>query len=261
MKKILILLAVCATVWCCSKDDEEARFSPEGKKLVAKIRCEDIENETEYDQMVFQYDKNGNIEKVTENDPEDEDTYTVVFKHSNDKITIDYTEVYVEDGKTETDKGTTVYMLNDKGYVASCEMVWGDNERGKDTYSYNTEGQLVKYVSEETYGSSFRKETYEYGWANGNLVSRKQTGSSYTNTYAYTDEENKANIDLGALYWNIGTNDWLELFGYLGKINKNFLAKYGSTTYKYTFDDEGYATQIQEYENNTLRYRYTIEYK
>lgn len=278
MKKIFMLLAACVAMVfvSCSKDDD-ATVNPDGKKLVSKISSKDADNELTYNETTFQYDKNGTIEKIVEkgrevdNSYDDEWTDTYVFTRSGNKITAkcDYTYTDNKKGKTETDSDITEYTLNDKGYISQYEWVDDeDDERSVYKYSYNDEGQLIERTEEEYRGTSFREYTYEYGWSNGNLISKRQSGSSYAENYTYTNEENKANIDFGVFYWEIGVDDYLELFGYLGKTNKNCLYKDGnssSTIYKYTFDGDGYVTKIQEYytngSSNELRRTYTVEYK
>lgn len=269
----MLLVACVAMVFVsCSKDDDTT-VNPDGKKLVSKLRSVDTDNELNYDEMTFQYDKNGNIEKIVEKSREiwsngdEEWSYTYTFSHSGNKITskCDYTGIDNKKGTTETNAYTTVYTLNDKGFISQYESVdEEDDERSVYKYSYDDDNQLSKYIREEYYDNSFHEYTYECGWSNGNLISKRQSGSSYPENYTYTNEENKANIDLGVFYWEIGTDDWLELFGYLGKTNKNCLYKdnNSNTTYKYTFDSNGYVTKILEYNSsNTLRRTYTVEYK
>lgn len=260
-------MVAIATVFftSCSKDDD-ATVNPDGKKLVSKISLssKDADNELEDGDITFQYDKNGTIEKIVSKGREvydsydDEWTSTYVFSYSGNKITskYDYTTTDNKTGETETGTYTTEYTLNDEGYISQFEQT-DDGERKICKYSYDDEGQLVK--REDDYGVT------TYGWSNGNLVSERRSGSSNVISYTYTNEENKANIDFGFLLNQIGPDDGLSMFGYLGKTNKNCLNKESrsdySTTYKYTFNGDGYVTKIQGYDKNELKGTYTVEYK
>lgn len=276
MKQIFILLmvAMCAIMFAACSDDDDTTVNPDGKRLVSKICKEQTQAEEEdYYELNFQYDKNGIIEKVVEIGREswdshyDEWTDTYSFSRSGNKLTVknDYTSTDETD-KIEIKTYTTDYILNDKGYIFQYEWIdEEDGERRVYKYSYNDEGQLVGCTEEEHRGTSFNEYTYEYSWSNGNLVS----GSSYVN-YTYTNEENKANIDLGAFWGEAdydGSNyNYLELFGYLGSTNKNCLYKYSGShdtyTYKYSFDTNGYVTKMKKYDRNSeLLCTYTIEYK
>lgn len=269
------MVAMCAIIFAGCSDDDDTTVNPDGKRLVSKICKERTQAEEEdYYELNFQYDKNGNIEKIVEKGREingsydEEWTDTYVFSRSGNKLTSknDYTRTDNKKGKTETETYITDYILNDKGYIFQYEWIdEEDGERRVYKYSYNDEGQLVGCTEEEYRGTSFNEYTYEYSWSNGNLVS----GSSYVN-YTYTNEENKANIDLGAFWGEAdydGSNyNYLELFGYLGSTNKNCLYKYSGShdtyTYKYSFDTNGYVTKIKKYDrNNELLGTYTIEYK
>lgn len=278
-----MLLVACVTMVfvSCSKDEDDTNVNPDGKRLVSKIYLERaLYGELEYYELNFQYDKNGIIEKIIEKGREvngsydEEWTYTYVFSRSGNKLTSknDYTCTDHKKGKTETETYTTDYILNDKGYITQYEWTYEDNDERiiYNTLSYDDNGLLTKRTKKENEGISVSEYTYEYSWSNGNLVSRRQSGSSYVTNYTYTNEENKANIDLGAFWGEAdydGSNyDYLELFGYIGKINKNCLNKYSGRyntyTYKYSFDTNGYVTKMEKYDrNNELLCTYTIEYK
>lgn len=266
MRKILILFVAFAAMWCvsCSDDDDEgATVSPDGKRLVSKIRYVDISNESLYEERTFQYDKNGNIERIIEkgNDGEEwTDIYT--YSRSGNKITARCDETYVEDGTIDKGSYTTIYTLNDKGFMSKSE--YGDEEDNSIAvcrYSYDDEGQLIEYYSEES-----RDDTLKYSWSGGNLVQqggKSISGNKYwERTLTYTKEENKTNVDFGAFFWTVGDEDYLELFGYTGKINKNYMHEDETRTCEYTFDKEGYVIEVlMEYEDDQEKYKYTIEYK
>lgn len=276
MKQIFILLmvAMCAIIFAACSDDDDTTVNPDGKRLVSKI-CKERTQEEDYYELNFQYDKNGNIEKIVERRREDSgssfddewtDTYT--FSRSGNKITSknDYTD------ETGTETYTTVYTLNDKGYISQYEWTdeFNDERIIHNTLSYDNNGLLNKRTRKENEGISVSEYTYEYSWSNGNLISERQLGSNYVTNYTYTNEENKANIDLGAFWGEAdydGSNyDYLELFGYLGSTNKNCLYKYSGSydtyTYKYSFDTNGYVTKMKKYDRNSeLLCTYTIEYK
>lgn len=272
-----MLLVAFAAMWCvsCSNDDDDTTVNPDGKRLVSKIREEYTDaEEGDYYELNFLYDKNGIIEKVIETGRESWDSHygewtdTYTFSRSGNKLTVknDYTHTD-ETGKIEIKTYTTDYILNDKGYITQYEWI-DDGDRDVYKYFYNDEGQLVKSTSKYNNNDEY---TYEYGWLNGNLISKRPSGSGYITNYTYTNEENKANIDLGAFFAEYdydGSNDYLELFGYRGKTSRNCIYSHSHDNnqfYKYTFDKDGYVVKIQICEGSDSHYElectYTIEYK
>lgn len=275
MNKIFMLLAagVAMMFVSCSDDDGGSGTSPDGKKLVSKIRIVEADNELSEIDMTFKYNNDGVIEKIIENGRsvgnsyDEEWTGIYTFSRSGKKLTstCDFTFKDNNEGTTKSDIAKTVYNLNDKGFISQYEWATEEkDERSLYTFSYNSEGQLIGSTEEEHYDGSIHESAYEYGWSNGNLVSEKKIGNSYVSNYVYTKEENKSNIDFSMLELGIETDDYLELFGYLGKANKNLISEVGnggSTTYRYTFNSDYCVTKIQEYSSNTLQRTYTIEYK
>ena len=277
MRKIFMLLVACVAMMCvsCSKDDD-ATVNPDGKRLVSKIRCVDAGNELTYNETTFQYDKNGNIEKITDkgrdvdynNNQDDEWVDIFTFSRSGNKITstTDLTHIDNDAGTTHSEG---VYMavctLNEKGCITQYDKQRIDkesSERHVCKYSYDNDGQLIKQVYENG-------DTYEYTWTNGNLVSKRNLGNRYitpyTETYTYTNEENKANIDFGTFnFESTGYADYLELFGYLGKTNKNLLKKANGREYDYEFDGD-YVSTVKKYRvyngERELIETYYISYK
>lgn len=261
----------------CSDDDDNAEpsFTPDGKRLVAKIREIDDDATVE---VSFQYDKNARLEKFIEKhyyDDEEENSFTCVFSYSNDKITAKSIDKYVEEGKSYTDNSVMTFTLNDRNDISEYKWIAEDRSNGEGDYEengqyvYDSERQLTKVtwqVKEVEY--TRRRSTDEYNWSGGIMVSGTHTENGYqTDSYAYSysDVENKTNIDWGNYFWR--GEDWLlNCFGYLGRATSKYYPlenkeNNSKISYKYTFDDEEYPVQIEEYRGSKLECTYVIEYK
>lgn len=263
MKKIFMLWVACAAMCCvaCSDDEEEgATTTPDGKRLVSRIyqTCQ----ESDYvEETIFQYDKEGKIEKIVEKGSSDGDRWTSTFTYSYaaGKITESAEEISIEDGEEDKDIYTIVYPLNDKGYIS--EWTYKDHLTVKNTY--NDAGQLS-----ECYMNEAGSETmHTYTWEDGDLVAvqfKCKAGDTWADagkeTYtSFSKEENKANY----AFFQPNHENLIEYFGYAGKCNKHLLTNNGECTYTYTFNGEGYVTGIVEKKlvEDQYTYTYTVEYK
>lgn len=279
MKKHLYLfmsLAVLFFVACSDDDDSGAAFTPDGKRLIAKIT--DVDEDGDSDVMTFQYGKNGRMEGFLEKgyyDGEEEYSTSFSFSYSDNKIVGKMTDKYRLSEKTYTDEGTMVFNLNDQGFIADYKWEWYRSEYEEDyqetgTFVYDDEGQLIretwKALSEGKYSEGVETE---YQWSGNELISSVDINEQqHTNTYSYTytDHENKTNIDFGRWLWE-GTDFMLDCCGYTGKATSKYLpkeSKRGNSSYEtfeYSYDEDGYPIKIKAFEYGRLSRTLTIEYK
>lgn len=255
------------TFTSCSDDDDESNVSPEGKRLVNKIKYHwsDDEEETR-GEFLFSYDKSGKISAI-----EIKDYYNYIFDKtqayaeiwqytysvSGDKLTV---KCVYKDEECPEYNGTYggTFILNDKGFVVSGEEVDSDEDEFTYTCYYNNEDYLTKMECTRNGG---RDEITNYVWDDDDIVR-----GIYGGRYTYYTEENKANIEFAGLIggdWMLGYDrSYLGSVGYLGKMNKH-LCKTDSNgnQYTYSFDGDGNVTKITVDSDGGNREYYEIEYK
>ena len=149
---------------------------------------------SDYDD-VYVYDAEGRV--VTDN------CNQKTYQGSTGKLLWDDDYVYTRyydgtlyewwDGATRKDKaheGT----LNEKGLLVSLKRMGGGKVLRTDTFTYDSEGHLIKFVKDMTDGD---KTTITYTWAQGNMVSSYMSVTSGSTTksveqcnYSYSREQN-----------------------------------------------------------------------
>ena len=187
------------------------------------------------------FDANGRIIK--------ESNQTLAREITNEPWTIDYT--YDSNGNLTQEKYVSDdywhsydYTYNSEGTLIKESYT---NSSGSDeyTYIYDNSGKLLK----KEYNSYDVVYTYD---SKGNLIKaeeRNDSGSNYTTTYEYDNNDNlirKYTTDNND-YWN------LEEYTYNNKnylVEEAYTSSYGSdSTYKYTYDSNGNETKYEYYDN------------
>ncbi len=199
----------------CSKDDDDDKNDSGEVKLLKEIISEgDLS-------FYFEYDSENRITKITQTDEYDGDTYTATITYSSSIIICSWSDGY-----------KYTYSLNEDGYL---EKTTDHNEGTVIHYAY-TNGLLS-----ETWENEDKEESVQYKWQNGNLV---EISDEYmTEKYTYGNVANKLNIsDVDV--------DYLYYLPFKGMTNANFPIGYSdgysTSTYEYTFDEEGYPTRMTE---------------
>ncbi len=263
-------LMLCATALIfsfiftsCSDDDDEPKVSPDGKRLVSKIKFNYANNDEEGNgEFLFSYDKSGKITAIEKKCSylleETHERYTEIERYtysvSGNELTVKY--VY-EDEEYPEYNGTYggTFTLNDKGFVVSGEEIDSDEDEFTYTCYYDDEDYLTKM---ECTRNGRRDEITNYIWEDGDIVR-----GIYGDRPTYYEEENKANIEFAGFLggWMLGYDrSYLGSIGYLGKMNKH-LCKTIDENEKCTYSfDDGYVTKVI-IENGGDRDYYEIEYK
>jgi len=248
----------------CSDEDDGPNLSPDGKRLVSKIKFNYDNDEDSNGEFLFSYDKSGKITameiKYSYLSEETHKRYSEVERYtysvSGNKLTVKY--VY-EDEEYPEYNGTYggTFTLNDKGFVVSGEEIDSDEDEFTYTCYYDDEDYLTKM---ECTRNGRRDEITNYIWDDGDIVR-----GIYGDRSTYYEEENKANIEFAGLLgtWMLGYDrSYLGSVGYLGKMNKHLCKTNNSdgiNKYTYSFDD-GYVTKITVENGGDMDY-YEIEYK
>lgn len=222
MKKLFLLLMMpllAIPFYSCSSDDDDD--FPNGKaKLLKEIIYDDEEKQ------IFEYDSEQRLIKVT--DKYVNETRIITITYGSNAITC-------KEGSSEE-----IFTLDNEGYVTKIvykngykngyytEFKYADGYLSE-TKEYNNEGKL--------------QNTYLYTWSNGNLI--KIVDERYTTTYTYDNKENKLGFNDNAI---VDYSDFIWLFKFKGMTNKNHQIG-GSNddwicTCEYTFDNDGYPTQL-----------------
>ena len=243
MKKIFLLLALFATVFvACSDDDDDEKDKPAGKeKLVSKIVTSNSKGIKEIEET-FEYDSQKRITKYKYYNVDEAYSYMQEYTYGDKKITM-------KDYEDDELYNTITYTLENGVIVASS-----DDYNGKPVkFLYNSDKYLVK-AEKEGYSEILT-------WSNGNLL---KIGDDMS--FTYTEYENKSNIDITSINFTEDAefNDILFRSGYFGNRNKKLLLTTKSQwhtrlcQYEYTFDKDGYVTQISEIKSGETQ---TITYK
>lgn len=262
-------LMLCATALIfsltftsCSDDDDEPNLSPDGKRLVSKIKFNyDNDDEDSNGEFLFSYDKSGKITAMEikyryfseETHKRYTETERYTYSVSNNKLTVKCVYEDEEDPEYNGTYGGT-FTLNDKGFVVSGEEIDSDEDEFTYTCYYDKEDYLTKM---ECTRNGRQDEITNYIWDDGDIVR-----GIYGDRSTYYEEENKANIEFAGLLgaWMLGYDrSYLGSVGYLGKMNKHLCKTTDNDKYTYSFED-GYVTKIIV-ENGEDREYYEIEYK
>ncbi len=254
MKKLFLLgLPLLAILfYSCSKDDDGSGHNGNGDtpkygKLVKEIEIVYAGNADNLTKLEYEYDDQQRVIKVSGhygNYP-----YNRTYTYENKLIieTASYGDKFTDlDASTEIDS----ILLNDDGYAISNQQQSSAlDENPFDEYEY-TDGHLSGWIE---YIHGTRDESKTFVWSDGNLTAE----SSHVDwgmgeddlplcSYTYGDVEDKTNLYL------VDDNQCGQQFDIKmqGWSSKNFLIaqdENGSIiTYSYTFDSDGYPTQIVE---------------
>lgn len=243
MKKIFLLLALFATVVvACSDDDNDEKDKLTTKqKLVSKIVTSNSKGTKEIEET-FEYDSQKRVTKYRYYNIDEAYSCMQEYAYGDKTITM-------KDYEDDELYNTITYTLENGVIVESS-----DDYNGKPVkFLYNSDKYLVK-AEKEGYSEILT-------WSNGNLL---KIGDDMS--FTYTEYENKSNIDITSINFTEDAefNDILFRSGYFGNRNKKLLLTTKSQwhtrlcQYEYTFDKDGYVTQISEIKSGETQ---TITYK
>lgn len=217
MKKLLlfILPLMAFTFNACSKDDDGDELGG-STKLVKTLTVDD-------DTHAFIYDSENRIKSVT--------CKHISYSYQYQGNTVIGTPTVYDPSFVQNYEH---YTLNDAGKLMKFEEKDSDGEvLSSIQYTYGSDGYVSKSVSD--YG------IINYTWHNGNLVTISDGNTTHTITY--NDVENK----IGSLWVDL-PEDLMNLYGQLkGMSPKNYpiaITGSNSNTFTYTFDKDGYPTEI-----------------
>lgn len=180
----------------------------------------------------FTYDEHGRLMQVVETDFEDNRQVVVNFLYDGNILTI-------TDEPADYDYGINITItMDENGHLL--------NHSNSEEFGYDLgDSYPMEYNAEGYLKNSFWDRSHpENIWKDGNLISGT-TLAMYDDIYTYTDKENKVNM----YFYNpeiliIGG-------GFKGHMSRNLIASstwsMGTSTYEYTFDDEGYVTSMMEH--------------
>lgn len=271
MKKqiIFIVICLCSALLLCSCEEKETtpneKFDTQGKKLVSKLYIEFFEDDLgDYNRstLTFEYDANGKPNKITVREEQSDDG---IVKNSTTISTFAISGNILK--TTNTIASTTKnysYNLNANNYISHFEETSGFNNpngMGTQHFFFYDNAHLLS-------DSSSRLDVERYTWQNGNIISILDKDDNKTTSVLYRAEENKTNIDFSTGFCGIAPDldydFYLGLFGFFGKLNNNYISSYSSglenTSFQYTFDNNGYVTQIKQFENQKQEFTCTVYY-
>lgn len=194
---------------------------PEYKgKLIRKVTLTEIDYDTEIDEYEFEYDTEGRLAKMSNKWHDDDEEYSETYTVKYDNSTIIFEE-------TEEDE-QYVALLDNAGRIEKITYMGDEPETFK--LKYDAEGHLA---SEETVDEYDAPCTQKYVWQDGNIsLSISDDGySSYPDTtkYAYSQYENKGNLDLNHLMSGSFSSNGIGGFGLInatGVRTANYLIPY-----------------------------------
>ena len=236
---MLVVLGTAAFTACSDDDDNNGGNGNENKRMVKRIYLKDNPGYKGYD---FFYDENNRPIHIVNYDGGQSIDRTYTYSDSGQEIVCDYEPFGI----------ISTYFLDNQGLIYKRS----DDNDNDYYYQYNDSNQLINQKD--------RESTCTYLWQNGNLV--RMTGEQESFNFEFTTEENKSNLDFGPLQWEefILDEDPLQLFGFTGSTCKNYIKKYSSDgreySFVYTFDENGYATEIELTTNGEDKEVYIIEY-
>lgn len=276
MKKALLFLAPCLFLSLAGcNPEEEPTTDPSGKKLVSQLRITDetLDPDATADRIVTlsyfpdgrlsnvkDYTKSSYIESGVQIEQEEERNHAIQIEGNTLTVSTNYRKKLLNADYEYKTSSSGAFEINNQGFISSIPMDPRENNGNGTTrtFSYNQQGQLISYFLDYDWYQS----TYEYTWADGNMVSILVDNSS--RHFSYSPDENLCNMDLGAFAFadnSLPIPWYLSLFGYMGNINKNILAD--GATYAYhiqcDFDKNGYVTRIRKYHPTSHKLQETIE--
>ena len=224
MKKVFLLLTLpllALSFTACNKGNDEGNDNK--AKLVKQLSQDNGYMDFEYDNQQRLTRDSGSIPVST-------------FTYAGNTI-------------TQNGKGfKNIFLLNSDGYL--IERTYEDDRFETYTYTYQN-----GYLHTVSLNNNLR---FTCKWENGNMV-EKIYPSGKSAYFTYYDTEDKMNIELIT-----SMNIEGELFKTKGLHSKNLLKQtddYEGYSYKYTFDDQGYVTEIQvKREDSGNTYTQTLTY-
>ena len=263
IKILLTLLAIVSLSMACTTDDNSGSGSGSSKaRVVSKII---FEYDIGVSEVVFKYDSDGRITRVTRTRTESEFYGESYYNYGSDnelEIVEEWGSVYGDDNSR------TLALLNNKGYMTLLDNLM--------TLSYDSKGYLVSASeSEEDWLCEI-----SYLWSGGNIVETEymseEEGYSYSHTATF-DYNNKpmsvVNLDL-----NLVLSYWTEAILYVpfswgdgltGRKSKNFMTGWTfesddyeeEATISWSYDEDGYPKEaLVEYDDGS-EFCMTIKYK
>lgn len=242
MKKIYLLMMLLATVFvaCSDDDDDKDDDKPTDKvKLVSKIVTSNSKG-TKESEETFEYDSQGRVTKYKYYNIDEAYSFMQKYAYGDKTITM-------QDYEDDELYNTITYTLENGVIVASS-----DDYNGKPVkFLYNSDKYLVK-AEKEGYSEILT-------WSNENLL---KVGDDMS--FTYTEYENKSNIDIISINSTEDAefDDILFRSGYFGNRSKKLILMAKSHDrlhqYEYTFDNEGYVSNIKDIKSG---YTQTITYK
>lgn len=224
MKKVFLLSLLAFSVFSCSSSDDDGEKPQEVVKLVKSI---EYAGDLATDFFLFEYDDQDRVSKISSASEIAEYQY-----EGNRIICAEKILSYHNDGYV------TTYVLDNNGYLKEQITVpYGGENVAELTYQ---NGYL--YQATDKYGA------ITYTWENDNI---KQYASERTTvTFDYGTMEDKLNINLDR--WLTDADSGYAFgFKFKGIANKNYPTRLTiqggynySATYNYTFDKDGYPTEI-----------------
>lgn len=204
--------------------------STAGGKLVSKITI--YYKDRVEEEMNFSYDETGRVTSLS--DPLN--GYVISYEKQGNTLSVTIAPPTGMHNHADC-------VLNEQGYIVS-------QTDGGSTflYTYDAAGQTQSMSMDGKYEST-------YTWEDGNLI---ESEGFQRQSYRYTNQANKANLNFSALFWQAYDVDTyqLGLCGYLGNKCKDLAYGIGNTDYTYDLDENGYVTTIHRGAN----YRYVISY-
>ena len=242
--QITIMMLSLIFFTACKKNDLPGSSQTPGEIATAKkpqptATVSKVKTQTMGTTLTYIYDGNGRVKQYSGNEAS-----TFVFQNASGAINF---SIYLETG---THVGDYVYPLNAKGLATGVD--WG---YAKETYTYNSKGNLVK--EERLQGNNLQVVTYDY--QNGNMSQAKRYVNGvieWTRTFTYYTELNSiSNEAFGKSYMGIDSKNLVKTL-----VSNHAIAGVSTTTYSYEFDVQGRVLKKKAVNNGTTLPAITFTY-
>lgn len=253
-----VATALCLTA--CSDDDEAGGTTNRGKRLSTVFQPGST-----YDTKI-EYDSHGRVKSWHYGETPDTHTgdgtgYSASYVYTDGLIESDYYLIYGQDISPTNYR----FLLNDKGYISTEYISYGDRDESTITYTYDDNGHLIKEeehrVTIDPYGEQSESYSYvEYEWNGSNMVAEKSESGERRYTYTDIPAEKGGYVDSeishDALRWSSNLpNFYLMMQGYFGKWNTNLIKSVewlneetgefqSGGEYEYSLGPDGYVSTI-----------------